>query len=143
MKRRFTVGIGPNENGHRFWMNVVVYDTKEDMHQATLRHRPKSDAESVAESGGCFQAANSAHPSYLGIMRLTQEFLVPAAVVHESVHAALVYVQKVKDVARLHLDAWSDGERIIDNEESLAYSVHGIASALLAELALVTPQGET
>ncbi|MCV7417062.1 hypothetical protein [Mycolicibacterium litorale] len=69
-------------------------------------------------------------------MRLTREYLAPAAVVHESVHAALVYAKKAKDVNVLHLDAWSDGQRLIDNEEALAYAVHGISSALLEELGL-------
>lgn len=136
--RRFTAGIGPSEDGRRFWMNVVVYDTSAAMRRASLQHRPTANAEEVADSGGCFQAANSGHPTYLGIMRLSNEFLVPAAVVHESVHAALVYVQKVRDVNVLHLDAWGDGARVIDNEESLAYAVHGIAAALLTELELVT-----
>jgi hypothetical protein len=120
------------------WMNVVVYDTTAEMQAASLRHRPASDPVSLAESGGCFQAANSGHPTYLGIVRFSREFLTPAAVIHESVHAALVYVQKKLDVNRLQMDAWSDGARTIENEEELAYSVHGIASSLLSHFDLVT-----
>lgn len=121
-----------------FWSTVVVYETAADMRLASIRHRPTQSPESVANSGACFQAANSGHPSYLGIMRLTREFLTPAAVVHECVHAAVVYVQKVQDVNVLQMDAWSAGQRLIDNEEALAYAVHGMASALLAELGLAT-----
>lgn len=98
-----------------------------------------SNADEIADCGGCFQAASSGHPTYLGIMRLSSEYLTSAAVIHESLHAALVHVQKAKGVDRLHLDAWSSGSRIIDNEETLAYSVHGISSALLAELGLLAP----
>lgn len=120
----------------RCWANVVIYDTSEEMRRAAMRHCPSSDPVAVAESGGCFQAAGTQHPSYLGIIRLSRDYLNPAAVIHESVHAALVYVQKTRDVNRLHLDAWSNGEKIIDNEEGLAYAVHGIATALLSHLEL-------
>lgn len=133
---RFTMGIGPNEYGRRYWMNIAVYDTTADMRTAAVRHRPTLDHTGTAEAGAVFQAANSGHPTYLGIMRFSAEFLNVAAIVHESVHAALVYVQKTRDVARLHLDAWSDGQRIIDNEEGLAYSVHGISTSLLTHFGL-------
>lgn len=130
-------------DGRRFWSTIVVYETTKDMHRAALRHRPASDAKSIESSGGCFQSANSGHPSYLGIMRLSREFLTPAAVVHESVHAALVFVQKAHDVNRLHLDAWSEGQRLVDNEEALAYAIHGMSTALLAELGLTTMAPDT
>ena len=135
--RRFTLGIGPDETGRRHWMNVVLYGTSEEMRQAAMRHRPTSNPKDMEDAGGCFQCGESSHPTYLGIMRLSGDYLTPEAVIHEAVHAALVYVQKTHAVDRLHLDAWSDGPRIIDNEEALAYSVHGIASALLAELDLI------
>lgn len=121
----------------RCWANVVIYDTSDEMRRAAIRHRPTSDAVAIEDSGGCFQAAGSSHPTYLGIIRFSREYLNPAAVIHESVHAALVYVQKTRDVDRLHLDAWSDGRRDIDNEEELAYAVHGIATSLLAHFDLV------
>ncbi len=133
---RFTMRHRDLASDRAFWSTVVVYETAADMRQAAIRHRPTQNPESVANSGGCFQAAGSGHPTYLGIMRLTRELLTPAAVVHESVHAALVYVQKVQDVNVLQMDAWSAGRRLIDNEEALAYAVHGISSALLAELGL-------
>lgn len=133
---RFTMGIGPNDYGRRYWLNIALYGTTDDMRAAAIRHRPDSDPTGTAEAGAVFQAANSGHPTYLGIMRLSAEFLNAAAIVHESVHAALVYVQKSRDVGRLHLDAWSDGQRIIDNEEALAYSVHGISTSLLTHFEL-------
>ena len=122
----------------RCWLNIAVYDTSEQMRKAALRHRPSSDPVALEESGGCFQAARSGHPTYLGIIRLSREFLTPAAVIHESVHAALVFVQKKLGVDRLHMDAWSEGFRTIENEEELAYSVHGIATSLLSHLGLTT-----
>lgn len=115
-------------------MNVVVYGTTEEMRRAAMRFRP---APEIAECGAVFQAANEANPAYLGIMRFSREFLGADSVVHEAVHAALVYVQKTRDIRRLHLDAWSEGARVIDNEEQLAYAVHGIAASLLTELGLV------
>jgi hypothetical protein len=132
--RRFVLTV---HSAPRCWMNVVVYDTTEEMRRASMRHRPSSDPVAISECGACFQAAGTTHATYLGIARFSREFLTVAAVVHEAVHAALVYVQKTRDVNRLHLDAWSDGERTIDNEEALAYSVHGIATSLLTELGLV------
>lgn len=136
MADRFVLRV---DDRPRCWMNVVVYDSSDEMRRAALRHRPASDPGELAESGGCFQAADSGHPTYLGIVRLSREFLTAAAVVHESVHAALVYAQKKLDVDRLHLDAWSEGVRVIENEETLAYSVHGIATALLTHLDLLAP----
>lgn len=135
MTERFTLAHG---NTTRYWTNVVVYDTTDEMRAAALKHRPTSDPASLADSGGCFQVANSSHPNYLGIIRLSREYLTPEAIIHEAVHCALSYVQKTQDVNRLHLDAWSDGRRAIDNEEELAYAVHGIATALLTELGLVS-----
>ena len=135
MIERFTIAHG-KPGAKRYWTNVVIYDTSEQMRRAAQLHRPQSVV--AEDSGGCFQAGNSGHPRYVGIIRLSREYLNPSAVVHESVHAALAYVQKARNVDRLHLDAWSDGQRIIDNEEELAYAVHGIATALLNELGLTT-----
>lgn len=118
-------------------MNVVVYPTTAEMRRAALRFRPGANPDEVSECGAVFQCASEEHPTYLGIMRLSEEFLGADTVVHESVHAALVYVQKTRDIGRLHLDAWSEGPRVIDNEEALAYSVHGIATSLLTELGLL------
>lgn len=134
MPERFVLTI---RSQPAYWLNVAVYDTADEMRRAARRFRPGA-TDGADDAMAMFQCAGSAHPTYLGIARFAREHITAANVIHESVHAALVRVQKEYDVDRLHLDAWGEGRRTIDNEEGLAYAVHGISEALLKHFGLVT-----
>ena len=137
MTRHLTMTV---HSSPRYWLSIVVYDTAAQMRTAARRHRlggpPAGGADDDAM--GIFQAAPEGTTSqFLGTIRLTEEHLTPEVVIHECVHAALTYTQRLLGVGVLHLAAWSNGRRVIDNEEALAYSVHGIANSLLTELGML------
>lgn len=129
---RFTLRHGPA--AQRFWSNVVVYDTVDELRKAAYRHHPDKN---MADCMGCFQF-RPGPTRYLGIMRLCREHLTPEIVIHEAVHAAVAYVWKLSGKDRINLDARSQGDSTMgQREEELAYAVHGISAALLKEFELV------
>lgn len=136
---RITLGYRPLENGPRYWMNVVVYETAAELQRAAHQHRPVDGPEFWENCAGCWQPHDNDR-GYLGIMRLNMEHLTAEIVIHEAVHAAVTYARKSLGLQVIHLNPYSR-HSMAEREEVLAHAVNDIAGALLRHLKILPAMG--
>lgn len=131
--------------GRKFWFILMVYDTTEQLQAAAHAYRPGED---FSNAGGVFHGQFSSwrdsatgkltrhrSTSFLGVMRLSAEYLEPHVVIHESVHAAVTYVQALTLVTEIRL---GKNSRQMDRyEEPLCHAAHEISSAVLKATGLL------
>jgi hypothetical protein len=107
----------------KYWFRIKVYDTAADLQRVAAGmcgHSPKS----WAGTQGCFHGLDSPG-RYLGLMRLSDEYMSPELIIHESVHAAAA-------LARVHYGGTLDlADDVDEREELLAYATDDIAGSLL------------
>ena len=127
--RRFTMTHGAE--GRRYWVNVTIYDTVEELRRAAVAYLPDADIDMV----GCLQGNGKTTGNFLGNLRLCRDHLDPGIIVHECVHAAVVYVHKL--TGKPFRLALGGSGVAAEREEDLAYAVQGMTNALLNELGLV------
>lgn len=144
--RTLYVSTDPMNTGRKYWLIVRIYPTTKQMQAAATRYRPTED---FSNAGGVFHGRFSAwrdsksgkltrHPStsFIGIMRLSRQYLEPHVVIHESTHAAVTLVQAQNLVYELRLGRTR--EQMDRVEEPLCHAVHEISRAVLAATGLAS-----
>lgn len=143
------ISTDPMGIGRRFWFILRIYNTTEQLQDAAHAYRPYED---FSQAGGVFHGRLSSwrdkktgrlteHPStsFIGVMRLSREYLEPHVVIHEAVHAAVTLVQAMRLVTEIRLG--KTNHQMARYEEPLCHAAHEIAAAVLKATGLMPTEG--
>lgn len=134
--RRWTVVSDPFNQGWNAWFYVFIYETTAELQRAAKRYCT-GDVSTFDNAAGVFhpnfsyrvnkkgKIERTARTSFIGVMRLSMECFHPHVLIHESVHAAVHYVNALK------LNSEYVIGRNMETEEALAYAAHEFSDALL------------
>lgn len=138
----------PVGNGWQVWFHVYLYKTDLELQRAARRYSIWQDI-NWDHCEGCFHPKStfgvdkkgnyyhSKKTKYIGVMRLSEESITKAHVIHECTHAAIAYVDNL-----LLKHGYMVGASNLRNEEALCYATGEFASSVLDALSDVLLKAE-